>query len=218
MEYLKAIQSRAEVGLGQVYGTELEKKVRAATSPENWPAPQSALYEIAQATFDYNGYREIMPLVWSRLTQSNNWRIVFKCLVLIEALLKHGSERVVSEVADRQYELSNFTSFHFHEGDKDRGAGIRDKSKDILEMMKDPSKLKEIRAVAEKNKDKYVGVSNSGGTQGYGGSGRGSGGDRDRDRDRGDRDDRYNNNNNDDRYGGGGRDDDEPTTATTEEP
>jgi len=96
MDILKSIANKAEVLGGQVYGTELEKKVRAATTPENWPAPQSALYEIAQATYDYNGYREVMPLVWSRLTTSNDWRIVFKVLVLIEALLKHGSERVVS--------------------------------------------------------------------------------------------------------------------------
>src|ERR1700753_2410116 len=125
-----------------------------------------------------------MPLVWSRLTTSNDWRIVYKVLVLIDALLKHGSERVVSEVQDRQYELSNFTSYHAEEGGRDRAAGIRDKAKEILDMLKDASKLKQLRAVAEKNKDKYVGVSNSGGVSGYGGRGGGGsyavGGGRDR--------------------------------------
>ena len=167
-------KSRAEVELDKVGGTELERKVKQATTGENWPAPQSSLYEIAQATYDYNGYREVMPLVWERL-KSGNWRIVFKCLVLLEALLKHGSERVVSEVMDRQYEISNYSSFSVHEGDRDRGAGIRDKSKEILDMLKDASKLKQIREVAEKNKDKYVGVSNAGGSSGYGNSSRGYG-------------------------------------------
>ena len=167
-------KTRAEVELDKVGGTDLERKVKFATTGENWPAPQSSLYEIAQATYDYNGYREVMPLVWERL-KSGNWRIVFKCLVLLEALLKHGSERVVSEVMDRQYEISNYTSFSVHEGDRDRGAGIRDKSKEILDMLKDSSKLKQIREVAEKNKDKYVGVSNAGGTSGYGNSSKGYG-------------------------------------------
>ena len=160
--------------LDKVGGTDLERKVKQATTSENWPAPQSSLYEIAQATYDYNGYREVMPLVWERL-KSGNWRIVFKCLVLLEALLKHGSERVVSEVMDRQHEISNFTAFSAHEGDRDRGAGIRDKSKELLDMLKDASKLKQVREVAEKNKDKYVGVSNAGGSSGYGNSSRGYG-------------------------------------------
>jgi len=35
-----------------VRGTELEKKVKEATSNENWGAPSSLLNEIARATFD----------------------------------------------------------------------------------------------------------------------------------------------------------------------
>jgi epsin len=165
------------VELDKVGGTDLERKVKMATTGENWPAPQSSLYEIAQATFDYNGYREVMPLVWERL-KSGNWRIVFKVLVLLDALLKHGSERCVSEIMDRQFEIGNFTSYSAMEDNRDKAAGIRDKAKDLLEMLKDASKLKQIREVADRNKDKYVGVSNAGGgygnnSGGYGNSGGG---------------------------------------------
>ena len=112
-----------------------------------------------------------MPLVWERL-KSSNWRIVFKVLVLLDALLKHGSERCVSEIMDRQFEIGNFTSYSAMEDNRDKGAGIRDKAKELLDMLKDASKLKQLREVADRNKDKYVGVGHAGG--GYGNSGGGS--------------------------------------------
>ena len=36
----------------QLRGTELEKKVKEATSNENWGAPNSLLREIARSSFD----------------------------------------------------------------------------------------------------------------------------------------------------------------------
>jgi hypothetical protein len=36
----------------QLRGTDLEKKVKEATSNENWGAPNSLLREIARASFD----------------------------------------------------------------------------------------------------------------------------------------------------------------------
>ncbi len=48
----KTIKSKASNLVDQVGGTEIEKKVKAATSNEHHPTPNSQLQEIAQLTHD----------------------------------------------------------------------------------------------------------------------------------------------------------------------
>ena len=66
--------------LEQLTGTDLEKKVKQATSPDPTEHATSILKnEIADATHDYTGFREVMNLLWKRLLDSGkNWVVVTK--------------------------------------------------------------------------------------------------------------------------------------------
>jgi hypothetical protein len=72
-------------------GTELEKKVKEATSLDNWGASSTLKEEISKATYDYEGYREVMKVLWMRMSESGkNWKVVFKSLELLDYMLRNG--------------------------------------------------------------------------------------------------------------------------------
>ena len=51
--------------------------------------------EIADLTYNMVAFTEIMQMVWKRLNDhGKNWRHVYKALVLLEYLIKTGSEKV----------------------------------------------------------------------------------------------------------------------------
>jgi epsin len=163
--------------VNRMVGTDLEKKVKEATSDENWGAPSSLMAEIARATHDYEGYKEVMNMLWKRLTaDSKQWRVVFKSEVLVEYLLRNGSERAVQEIRDRISLVRGLQDFRSidEENGKDHGQGVRDKAKQILDLLHDEDRLNEARETARKNANKFKGISSSGveyGTSGGSGTG-----------------------------------------------
>ena len=51
--------------------------------------------EIADLTYNVVAFTEIMQMIWKRLNDhGKNWRHVYKALVLLEYLIKTGSEKV----------------------------------------------------------------------------------------------------------------------------
>jgi hypothetical protein len=51
--------------------------------------------EIADMTHNVVAFSEIMQMIWKRLNDhGKNWRHVYKALVLLEYLIKTGSEKV----------------------------------------------------------------------------------------------------------------------------
>ena len=57
------------------------------------------MQEIAQATFNYHDFNEIMPTIFRRFVEkeAHDWRQIYKALQLLEYIVKNGSERVVDE-------------------------------------------------------------------------------------------------------------------------
>lgn len=52
--------------------------------------------EIADLTYNVVAFTEIMQMIWKRLNDhGRNWRHVYKALVLLEYLIKTGSEKVI---------------------------------------------------------------------------------------------------------------------------
>ncbi len=53
--------------------------------------PRTDSIEIAQAAYDWEQYRQIMGVIGRRLQSTgDNWRHVYKSLILLDYLLKHG--------------------------------------------------------------------------------------------------------------------------------
>ena len=70
-------------------------KVREATSNDPWGPSSTMMSEIADLTYNVVAFTEIMQMIWKRLNDhGKNWRHVYKALVLLEYLIKTGSEKV----------------------------------------------------------------------------------------------------------------------------
>ncbi|CAG0885711.1 unnamed protein product [Darwinula stevensoni] len=153
--------------------TETEAKVREATNDEAWGPTgailQNYIYilldwqELAQATFTYEQFPEVMGMLWKRMLQDNrkNWRRTYKSLVVLQYLLRNGSERVVTSSREHVFDLRSLENYSFiDEQGKDQGLNIRHKVKDLIAFIQDDERLREERKKAKKNKDKYVGIAN----------------------------------------------------------
>ena len=60
--------------------SEVEAKVREGTNDEAWGPHGGLMQEIAQYTFTYEHFPEVMGMLWKRLLHDNkkNWRRVYK--------------------------------------------------------------------------------------------------------------------------------------------
>ncbi|KAH8409713.1 hypothetical protein KR222_002438, partial [Zaprionus bogoriensis] len=169
--------------------TEIEGKVREATNDDPWGPTGPLMQELAHATFSYETFPEVMSMLWKRMLQDNktNWRRTYKSLLLLNYLVRNGSERVVTSSREHIYDLRSLENYTFtDEGGKDQGINVRHKVRELIDFIQDDDRLREERKKAKKNKDKYIGMSSdamggsrSGGYSGYsggGGGGSGSGG------------------------------------------
>ncbi len=101
------------------------------------------------------------------------WRVVFKGLTLLEHLVKNGSERCVDDARNHSHVLRSLHRFNYYEGTVDRGLGVREKSKQLVEILGDDERVREERQKAKKLREKFGG--NLGGVSSGGGGGGGGG-------------------------------------------
>lgn len=142
--------------------TEIEAKVREATNDEAWGPTGSILQELAHATFTYEHFPEVMSMLWKRMLQDSkqHWRRTYKALLVLNYLIKNGSERVVTSAREHIYDLRSLENYTFiDENGKDQGVNIRHKVKELIDFVQDDDRLREERKKAKKNKDKYIGMS-----------------------------------------------------------
>ncbi|EMR64610.1 putative epsin-3 protein [Eutypa lata UCREL1] len=126
---------------------------------------------------------EIMPMIYRRFTEKSaeEWRQIYKALQLLEYLIKHGSERVIDDARGHITLLKMLRQFHFiDQNGKDQGINVRNRAKELAELLGDVERIRSERKKARTNKAKYTGV--EGGSSGfssssrYGGFGSESGG------------------------------------------
>ncbi|XP_039296301.1 uncharacterized protein LOC111059024 [Nilaparvata lugens] len=108
--------------------TEVEAKVREATNDDAWGPTGAVMQEIAQATYTFENLPEVMTMLWKRMLQDNrkNWRRTYKSLLLLNYLVRNGSERVVTSSREHIYDLRGLENYTFiDEFGKDQGINIR---------------------------------------------------------------------------------------------
>jgi len=161
--------------------TETEAKVREATNDDPWGPSGTQMADLARLTFMYEHFAEICGsgtgMLWKRMLQEGkkNWRRTYKSLLLLDYLIKHGSERVITTTREHLYDMRSLEHYtHIDEKGKDQGINVRQRAKDLLALINDDSNLREERKKAKKNRDKYIGVSSEGGGR-WGGSSSGTG-------------------------------------------
>ncbi|KAH8986682.1 ENTH-domain-containing protein [Lactarius akahatsu] len=145
--------------------SEMEAKVREATNDDPWGASSTLMLEIAQGTFNFQQFNEIMPCIYSQFMEkeARQWRQIYKAshrsgaLQLLEYLVKHGSERVVDDARSHLSTLKMLRSFHYiDEKGKDQGVNVRNRSRELVELLADVEKIRRERKEAKANRTKYV--------------------------------------------------------------
>ncbi|KAG1746036.1 uncharacterized protein EDB91DRAFT_1268988 [Suillus paluster] len=159
--------------------SEMESKVRDATNDEPWGASSTLMQEIAQGTFNFQNFNEIMPCIYARFMEkeARQWRQIYKALQLLEYLVKHGSERVVDDARSHISTLKMLRNFHYiDDKGKDEGQNVRNRARELVELLSDVDNIRVERRKAKANRHKYIGTGNdtmnfsSGGSR-YGGFG-----------------------------------------------
>ncbi|KAM9392718.1 epsin-2 isoform 2-T5 [Pholidichthys leucotaenia] len=141
--------------------SEAEKKVREATSNDPWGPSSSLMSEIADLTYNVVAFSEIMNMIWKRLNDhGKNWRHVYKALTLLDYLIKTGSERVALQCKENIFAIQTLKDFQYIDRDgKDQGINVREKSKQLVVLLKDGDRLKGERSQALKTKERMAQVS-----------------------------------------------------------
>ncbi|KAM0441077.1 hypothetical protein ACHAPT_000382 [Fusarium lateritium] len=104
---------------------------------------------------------EIMPMIYRRFTEkaAEEWRQIYKALQLLEFLIKHGSERVIDDARGHISLLKMLRQFHFiDQNGKDQGINVRNRAKELAELLGDVDRIRSERKKARASKNKYTGV------------------------------------------------------------
>ncbi|KAI6042668.1 hypothetical protein EDC04DRAFT_2657742 [Pisolithus marmoratus] len=141
---IKAMYNQAKNAVLNV--SEMEAKVREATNDE--PCQQ---------------FNEIMPSIYARFMEkeARQWRQIYKALQLLEYLVKHGSERVVDDARSHISTLKMLRNFHYiDEKGKDQGLNVRNRARELVELLSNVETIRTERRKAKANRNKYIGTGN----------------------------------------------------------
>ncbi|KAM3956939.1 LOW QUALITY PROTEIN: epsin homolog lqf [Aphomia sociella] len=137
--------------------SDAQVKVREATSNDPWGPSSTLMADIADLTYNVMAFTEIMQMIWKRLNDhGKNWRHVYKALVLMEYLIKTGSEKVAMQCKENIYAIHTLKDFQHMEEGKDQGLNVREKAKQLVNLLKDEERLKNERARALKAKQRFA--------------------------------------------------------------
>jgi epsin len=137
--------------------SDAQKKVRDATSNDPWGPSSTLMSDIADATYNVMAFGEIMQMIWKRLNDhGKNWRHVYKSLVLLEYILKTGSEKVAQQCKENIFAVQTLKDFQYMEDNKDQGMNVREKAKQLVSLLRDDERLKNERAKALKAKERFA--------------------------------------------------------------
>ena len=146
--------------------SDIEVKVREATSNDPWSCPLSLMRELSRATHDYQSYPQLFAMLWKRLADVEHAMHVTKALQLLDFLVRHGSERFVLDVKRRQRDIAALQRYkHYDQNNQDDAKEARLKAKQIHELLANDAKLQAERQAADKQRQQ----SDRGGGAGGGG-------------------------------------------------
>lgn len=138
--------------------SDVQSKVRDATSNDPWGPSGTQMNDLAQMTYNQNDFVEIMEMLDKRLNdKGKNWRHVFKALTVLDYCLHAGSENTVIYFKDNLYVIKTLKEFQYvDEYGKDQGANVRQKAKDITNLLTDDARLREERRSRASMRDRMV--------------------------------------------------------------
>jgi epsin len=86
---------------------------------------------------------------------------------LLEFLIKNGSERVIDDARSHVHLLKMLRQFHFiDQNGKDQGINVRNRAKELAELLSDVEKIRTERKKSRQTRNKYGGVEGGAGMSG----------------------------------------------------
>lgn len=110
----------------------------------------------------WRGRDGVSPKVVASFNKQRSYVPPLQSLLLLNYLVRNGSERVVTSSREHIYDLRSLENYTFiDEHFKDQGVNVRHKVRELIDFIQDDDKLRDERKKAKKNKDKYVGMSSN---------------------------------------------------------
>ncbi|KAL6707705.1 hypothetical protein ACN47E_003826 [Coniothyrium glycines] len=141
--------------------SQVEVKVRNATSNDPWGPVGSDMAEIAQITFNNStDFYQVMDMLDKRLNdRGKNWRHVLKSLKVLDYCLHEGSELVVTWARKNIYIIKTLREFqHIDEDGRDVGQNVRMAAKELTSLIMDEERLRAERADRKSWKSRVTGI------------------------------------------------------------
>ena len=92
---------------------------------------------------------------------------------MLEFLIKNGSERVIDDARSHLSLLKMLRQFHYiDQNGKDQGVNVRNRSKELAELLSDVDRIRTERKKARANRNKFGGVEGGASTSGMSGGSR----------------------------------------------
>ncbi|GIY90303.1 epsin-2 [Caerostris extrusa] len=137
--------------------SDAQVKVREATSNDPWGPSGTLMGEIADLTYNVVAFSEVMQVIWKRLNDhGKNWKHVYKALVLLDYLIKTGSEKVAHQCRENLFAIETLRDFQYTEEGKDQGVNVREKAKQLVALLRDEERLRQERARALKARERFA--------------------------------------------------------------
>ncbi|KAI4142079.1 MAG: hypothetical protein L6R39_005085 [Caloplaca ligustica] len=153
--------------------SQVQVKVRNATSNDPWGPTGTDMSEIARLTFnDANDFYEIMDMLDKRLNdKGKNWRHVLKSLKVLDYCLHEGSELVVTWARKNVYIIKTLREFQYVDDDgRDVGNNgvahevkvalerVRVSAKELTSLILDEERLRTERSDRKSWKSRVTGI------------------------------------------------------------
>uniref|UniRef100_A0A0K0FBR4 Liquid facets (inferred by orthology to a D. melanogaster protein) n=1 Tax=Strongyloides venezuelensis TaxID=75913 RepID=A0A0K0FBR4_STRVS len=151
--------------------SDAQVKVREATSNDPWGPSTVMMSEIADLTYNPAAFNDIMVMLFKRLNDhGKNWRHVYKSLILLDYIIKCGSEKIAQQCRENIYTIETLKDFQHIEDNRDQGLNVREKAKQMVLLLKDEEKLKNEREKFQSTRRRFIqsGVGNVSNTTGVG--------------------------------------------------
>ncbi|XP_055339114.1 epsin-2-like [Paramacrobiotus metropolitanus] len=129
----------------------IQVQIRECTSTDPWGPTAAQMAEIAEAAATRSPL--ILSEIWFRLDE-DNWKHVYKALVLLDYLIKHGPESVAKQCWMNVDRLRELRSYPFVEADGNPARRIREKAGQVLGLMADAGRLTVEREKARRIRER----------------------------------------------------------------
>ncbi|CAL9730903.1 epsin-1 [Monosporozyma unispora] len=131
-----------------------EVTVRDATANNSTMPDRDMLEELADKSYNSSDFFEIMDMLDKRINDKGKyWRHVLKSLIVLDYLVRFGSENCVLWCKENLYIIKTLREFmHEDETGVDEGQIIRNKAKDLTSLLLDEERLKQERSLNKKNR------------------------------------------------------------------